>query len=414
MEIAKYVIAGAGVAGTTAAATIRQHDEEGRIILLGNEPHPLYSRTSLVPYMRKEVSKENLYLRNLQYYKKNHIDFWSEAEAVSLDPSQNLIRLSDEREISYEKFLIATGSQPKQWKITGSTLKNVHALRTVDDADNLIQKLRKSKHIVIVGGGFITLELIQLVAKLGIATNVIVRGPFYWSNVLDEESGKLIQKLIDSAPNITVHYNSQIEELVGDSHVEAAILSNGRRYQADLVLANIGIEFNTNWLQEAGLDIEKGVVVNQYLETNKDNIYAAGDIALFYDPLIQLYHQQGNWNNATLHGQIAGQNMTGHKAEVAAVTTYSINFMGIDISFLGQTSLRTSITAVPRGSARHGSYGRILVNRSQVVGATLINRFGERSAISRLISAKTPITNHLADLADETMPLNLLADKLGA
>ena len=413
MESAKYVIVGGGAAGTTAAATIRQHDPDGRIVLISQEPHPLYSRTSLVPYMRHEVSRENLFLRNESYYKKQSID-WLTQRAVGLDGDQNLVTLDDGTGISFDKLLIASGSRPKAWSIPGSTLDGIYSLRTIDDADHILKQLKSAKHVTIVGGGFITLELIQLLTQLGIATQVIIRGPYYWSNVLDEESGKLLQQLMDAAPNITIHYNSRVDAVVGEKKVESVILSNGRQHKADVILAHIGIDFNTDWLDNSGIEIEKGVVVNQYLQTNIENIYAAGDIALFYDPLIGIYHQQGNWNNATFHGQVAGQNMTGHQTEIAAVTSYSINFMGKDISFLGQTSLRTSITAVPRGSARHGAYGRILVGNGQVIGATLINRFGERSAISRLISAQVDVSKYLADLADESVPLNHLAKRLGA
>src|SRR5690606_15577960 len=161
---------------------------------------------------------------------------------------------------------------------------------------------------------------------------------------------------------------------IGDKEVEAVILSNGKKIKTDMILANIGIDFNTDWLKNSELEIEKGVITNQNLQTNIDNIYAAGDVALFFNPLINIYHQQGNWNNSTLRGQVAGQNMTGHKAEIAAVTSYSINFMGADISFLGQTSLRTAIPAIPRGAARNDAYGTILIHNSRVVGATLINK----------------------------------------
>jgi NAD(P)H-nitrite reductase large subunit len=200
---------------------------------------------------------------------------------------------------------------------------------------------------------------------------------------------------------------------VGHAKVEAVVLSNGKKLKTDAVLVNIGISFNVEWLGGSGITLENGVVVNQYLETDVPDVYAAGDLALFYDPLIELYHQQGNWSNATLQGQIAGQNMTGHKAEFAAVTSYSVHLMKTDISFIGQTSLRSSLTAVPRGSARTGAYGRILLRSGQVVGATLINRFVDRDPIQRLISSQIKVDRYIAALADESISLKDVANALG-
>ena len=152
MESAKYVIVGGGVAGTTAAATIRQHDPDGPIVLISQEPHPLYSRTSLVPYMRQEVSRENLFLRNEAYYEKQAIK-WLSQRAVNLDADQNIVTLDDGSQISYGKLLIASGSRPKAWKISGSTLDGIYSLRTVDDADHILKQLKSAKHVTIVGGG---------------------------------------------------------------------------------------------------------------------------------------------------------------------------------------------------------------------------------------------------------------------
>lgn len=414
MDSARYVIVGAGVAGTAAATAIRQHDDEGSVLLIGQEAHPLYSRPSLAGYMRDEHSKESLFLRDITYYRHHHIETMLGCKVAELNSSQKTISLDGGSTIAYEKLLIATGSRPRSIKLPGSDLRGIYSLRTIEDAELLKQRVIKAKHVLVVGGGFITLEMIQFLAKAGVATTVLIRGDYYWQNVLDRDSGLLIDRLISQSPNITVLYQTRVEAFAGEEMVEAAVLSNGRRLKTDLVLANIGNDYNTEWLEGSGLTIERGVVVNQYLQTDEPDIFAAGDIANFYDPLLGIYHQVGNWNNASMHGQVAGQNMTGHLAEITAVTSYSINFMGKDISFIGQTSVRPAITAIPRGSHRSGSYGRLLMKNNRLIGATLINRFQEREPISRLISSQLPVNEFLADLTDESIPLAKLVDQIGA
>lgn len=413
MESINYLIIGGGVAGMTAAQTIRQHDEQGRIVVVNRESEYLYSRPSLAAFLKGECRLDDLYLRSQEFLAKNRIEVQLGTAAVEWQGIDRIIKTSNGQSLAYEKLLFAVGGQPKAWKVAGSSLNGVHSLRTIADAKRLAGNLKKARHVVVVGSGFVSLELIQLLSKVGVATTIVVRGDHYWQQSLDAEGGLLLDSFLKKVPNASVLYNTRVDAVAGDDKVSSVILSNGRKLATDLVLVNTGLEYETDWLNEK-LTIERGIVVNEYLETGVDGVYAAGDIAVFYDPIAGLYHQLGNWNNATLQGQIAGQNMTGHRHPMSAVTSYSINFLGRNISFIGQTSLRPSITGVPRGSARSGSYGKILIKNNRVIGASLINRFHEREPISRLISSQMHIGQHISELADESVPLAELVKKLGA
>lgn len=413
MQSAKYVIIGGGAAGTTAATTIRQHDPQGSIILIEKDSHYLYSRLALAGYIKHKNSYDSLFLKDSRYFEEQDINVLLNATATGLDTTHNIVTLNDGQRIGYQKLLIATGSSPRRWSIPGADREGVLPLRTIEHASEIKERLSQSKHVTIVGGGFVTLELIQAVADLGIAATVIVRTPHYWASTLDHESGLLIQAILQQGSGyLNVLYSTTVEHILGHKQVEGVILSNGKHLKTDLILANVGVDFDTDWLKHSGLLLEGGIITNQYMQTELADVYAAGDITLFYDSLAGLHHHQGNWTNATQQGQIAGLNMTGNRQPLEAVSGYSINLFGKNISFIGQAKAHPNMTVIPRGSAKSGAYGRILIHQKRIVGATLINRIYDKTPLTRLIASQAPVDRYLTELADETFDLRQLADHL--
>jgi nitrite reductase (NADH) large subunit len=413
MESADYLIVGGGVAGTSAAAEIRKHDKSGRIIILTDEPYRLYTRMALPSLARKQTTDEQIVLRDEKYYADRNLELWNNVLASSLDVEASVVTLADGQRITYGKLLLAGGSRVRDWKVPGATVPGVVPLRTLNDAQYIRSLLPKVKHALIVGGGFIALDQIQTLAHAGVATTVVTRGPYFWSGVLDEESGILIQKLFDQAGNVHLRHKTRVEMLEGDAKVEAALLSDGKRLPVDLVLLSIGVGSNVGWLEGGGLDVSSGVSVDKYLQTEIDNIWAAGDIALFDDTILGLRHRLGNWHNASAQGETAGFNMVSTEPKpFEAVTSYFVSVFGTDISFIGDVRMQAGVTAVPRGSARSGAYGRILVRDERVVGATLINRFAERGPIEQLIRSRRQLRQRdVLDLTDESVPLRDVAQR---
>lgn len=411
MESVDYLIIGGGVAGTSAATEIRKHDKKGRIVILTDEPYRLYTRMALPSLARSQTSDEQIVLRDEKYYSDRNLELWNNAIASGLDIEASIVTLADGRRLTFGKLLLAGGSKPRDWEVPGARLPNVLPLRSLDDARRIRSLLPKVKHALVVGGGFIALDQIQTLAHAGVATTVVIRGAYFGANVLDEESGALIQRLLDKAGTVHAHYKTRVAMLDGDKKVEAAVLSNGKRLPVDLVLLSIGTEPNIAWLEGSGLDISGGVAVDPYLRTAVDTIWAAGDIALFHDTVLGSRHRLGNWHNASAQGEAAGFNMTAASPKpFEAVTSYYVSVFDTDISFVGDVHIHTGITAVPRGSARGGAYGRIMIRDERVVGATLINRFAERGPIEQLILSRKHLQQRdILDLTDESVPLRKVA-----
>jgi 3-phenylpropionate/trans-cinnamate dioxygenase ferredoxin reductase subunit len=416
MESAKYVIVGGGIAGSTAATTIRQHDANGRIIVITNEPYRLYSRLALSSVLHGQTNQEQVELRTAASYSNHAIEVWTDSLVTSLDPAESVITMADGQRVHFDKLLLATGSSPRHWSVTGSSLAGVLSLRTLSDALQIAQRLPKAKHALVVGGGFIALEHIQTLTKLGIATTVIIRDPYYWAGLWDEESGQLLQNLLAQAVNVRLLFDTHIELLEGTSIVQAAVLSNGQRLPTDLVLVAIGVEPELKWLQGSSLDTSGGIATDAFLQTSIENIWAAGDVAVFDDQLLGARHRLGNWDNASAQGELAGQNMTSSTPiAFKALTTYSISLFGTNISFIGDVHHHSRMIAIPRGSARSGAYGRLLLHQDRLVGATLINRFTERTALEKIIRSRLPLRKQdILDLTDESVAVSDVAKRLTA
>jgi 3-phenylpropionate/trans-cinnamate dioxygenase ferredoxin reductase subunit len=408
------LIVGGGIAGTTAAASIRRTDDRGRIVVLTAEPYRLYTRMALPSLSRGQTSDEQIILRDDWYNSSRKIELWTGSEARFLDAELSILTLADGRRIHYDKLLLAGGSHARRWNIPGADLANVVTLRSLDDARAIRQLLPRVKHALVVGGGFIALDQLQTMATAGVATTAVMRGPHFWSNVLDEESASLLHAKIDGVGHIHMRYGTQVEYLGGDNRVEYAVLSNGRRIETDLVLAALGTEPCTEWLESSGVELFGGVVTDACLKTNVDNIWAAGDIALFHDTVLGSRHRLGNWHNAAAQGEIAGHNMTSDEPKpFEAITSYFESVLQTDICFVGDVYRQSGIDIIPRGSARSGAYGRILVRGGRAIGATLINRFAERGPVERLIRSQRRLSRQdILDLTDESVPLSVLENRL--
>ncbi len=409
-----YVIIGGGVAGTTAASTIRRMDADGTITVVSSEAEPLYSRLSLSAFTRGQTTKEQIYLRQPEFYRQKDISLKLDTVATAVDTADQIVTLADGQKLGYEKLLLAGGSWPRAWAVPGAELKGVLPLRTLSHAEQIAKRLPKVKHALVIGGSFISLEQIQTLSQLGIATTVVLRDPYVWASVLDEESGQLIAAILEQAASVRILYRTEVEVLEGATHVEAALLSNGQRLLTDLVLVNIGVDPMIAWLEGSGIALDGGVVTDEFLQTSAKNVWAAGDIALFNDKLLGAHHRLGNWSNAAAQGETAGLNMTQSKPTAfEAVSTYSISLFGKNISFVGDFHMHARMTAIPRGSARSGAYGRMMMRNNVVVGATLINRFADRQPIEELIKAQIPLNRRdVVDLTDESVPLDRTVRRL--
>ena len=404
-----YLIVGGGVAGTTAAETIRKTDPDGRIIIVSDEPHRFYSRIMISKpnFFLGKLPFDQIWLKTEAWYAENNIDLITGRKAVRLDPREKIVELDDGTQLRYGKLLLATGGSARAWNVSGTNKRGVFYLRTLGDAKTIMEAVKTATHGVAIGGGFISFEMCEMLRLAGIDVTLLLREQYYWSPLLDESSGRMIEEVLERG-GVKILRNTEATEVNGAKSAEAVVLKSGERIPCNMVIVGIGIVYLLEWIKNAGVAVERGVVVNEYLETNISDVYAAGDMAEYNDLILEEHVQLGNWVNAQMQGKVAGLNMGGQHETFRLVSFYTTQGFGITIAFVGDVRPLPDREVVSRGSPAGGSYARILIKNEEVVGATLINRTQDLGAFAKLIERNVKVAAHKAVLTDPSTNLQSL------
>ena len=407
----KYLIIGGGVAGTTAAETIRQNDPSGSIAIVSDEPHVFYSRIMLSKpiFFLEKIPFEQVYLKNETWYKERNIAFLGGKTAVGMNAEEKTVSLDDGAVLQYEKLLLAIGGYPRKWdpqKIQGSDKKGVCYLRTLEDAKKIIEGVKTAKSAVCVGGGFVSFEACELLRMKNIDTTLLIMEPHYWANVWDETSGLIVEEYLRQG-GVNVLKNEEVEKVFGADRVESVRTKSGKDIPCQMVVVGIGLTFPVGPFKDC-MDCGHGIKTNEYLETNALDVWAAGDAVEFYDVAVGESVQLGNWVNAQVQGRVAGLNMLGKKQPFRMVSFYTTQGFGLSIAFVGDIRPLPDRTVITRGSRESKSYGRLILKDKELVGATLLNRTPEMAPISKLIEKDVDLSAHHAELADPNFDLKML------
>lgn len=384
-----YVIIGGGVAGTTAAETIRSIDETGTIAIISDEPHRLYSRVLLPHYVKGKLAESQIFLRQGAMYDAKRITFLAPCRVERLIDSKT-IQTDRYGVLEFGKLLIATGGRPRPWQ-PGLNRSGVHTFQTLEDAVRLQFQLPNAKHVIVVGGGFIGLEFVAAALQYGVKATLVIRNDWYWYRSLSKTEAAFVHRIL-AGLGIDIVTHDDIVSVLGDVRVEGVLLQSGRRIVADMIGVGIGLLPNIEFL---GVAIEcgaHGVRTDEYLRTSVPHIFAAGDVAEFTDPIIGVSHQLGTWANAVHHGRVAGANMAGKETRLGQVASYSTNCLpGLAVSFVGDGRNDDQNQYVCRYDTEHDSYGRLIVRNGRIVGGIFLNRPQDVAATMKLIENRKEI-----------------------
>jgi len=416
----KYLIIGGGVAGTTAAETLRQNDKEGGIAIVSDEPR-MYSRIMLSKpnFFLGKIPFDNIWLREEKWYAENKIDFIGETFATKLDVADKTVELKDGKILKYEKLLLATGGEARKWPLAGSDKAGICYLRDLKEAQTLIDNVKTAKQAIAIGSGFVSFEMCEMMRLAGLGVTLIMREPYYWYPLLDEESSRMIEEALQKG-GVKILRESEVVEILGQERIEGVILKDGTQIPCQLALVGIGLECNLSWLKEASVEINNGILTNEYLETNVPDIYAAGDVAEFNDLVLGEKVQLGNWVNAQMQGRTAANNMfaSNHSPSEAndfvrkpfkMVSFYTCIGFGLNIAMSGDVRVNPSKKVIKRGSPEINSFARIIVDgNDEIIGATFINRTQDMLPINKLIASDFKVNGSESNLSDPNFDLKQL------
>ncbi|MEI6237910.1 MAG: FAD-dependent oxidoreductase [bacterium] len=415
MDKYKYLIVGGGAAGVSAAETIRENDKEGRVGIISDEPYLLYSRVLLSKpnFFLGKIPFESVWMKKEEWYKMNNVEFLGGKIAKRFDATAKTLTLTDGTTFAYEKLLLATGVNAREWNVPsaktadGKTKKGIHYLRTLEDGKGIMEQIKTAKKAITVGGGFISFEMADLLKLAGLETTMLLRESYFWEPILDSASAKMLEDALAKA-GVKVIKNAEVVEVLGAESVEGVVLKDGTKISCDMVMCGIGVTYPLDWIKASGVAVQKGILANEYLETNLPDVWTAGDVAEYKDILLEERTIMGNWVNAKEQGRTAALNMMDKKTPFKFVSFYTTSGFGVNIAFVGDASSGPDRVIIPRGSPEINSYARIIAVGKELVGATMINRTVEMNAISKLIENNVDISAKRAELADPNFDLKKL------
>ncbi len=383
----RYVIIGGGVAGTTAAGELRKLDPSSEITIVSQEQHALYSRVLLPHVIKGKVLRERVFLKKEAWYGEQEIEWLRGVSVTSLNTRNKFVALSNGREIEYDKLLIATGGEVRN---VDYDLRGVSYFRSLDDMDHMVQlfaQMSEGARGGIYGGGFIACEYINLYAHFKIPTVLCHRGAHFWTRVLESQSGALIAKHLEDN-GVELHAGAEIVSLTGDKELTGFVTTIGE-HQVSMLGVGIGIESDFSWVREAGVEVGAGIKADALLQTNIEDVFTAGDVAEFHDPIVDRQLVIGNWMSAMSQGRIVAKTMAGEPTSFELVSSYATNALGLEMIFIGDVEKAFADKIHLIGSLESGGITQIHERAGRIVGGVCLGRNTDRSAITKGIQAKT-------------------------
>ncbi len=395
------VIIGAGHAGGRAAEAMRQAGFAGAITLIGEEAY--------VPYERPPLSKELLagdgdvektFLNPADFYCRNNIDLRLDTAVRAIDRDSHTIRLGDGNSLGYGKLLIATGGRVRRLDCLGADLAGVHYVRTIGDTLALRPTLKDGARVVVIGGGFIGLEAAASARVRGAHVTVVELADQVLARVADPAVGDLVADL-HRANGVHVMTGVTVERIGGNGRVADVVCTDGETIAADVVVVGIGILPNQEIAAHAGIETADGITVDQFGRTSDSDIFAAGDVAFHYNPILGRHLRLESWANAQNGGIAVARNMVGEPAPYAELPWFWSDQFDLNLQVLGAPE--TWDRLVTRGDPDSGRCVVFYMQGSRVVGATTFNQGREMRACRQLIESAMEVADDV--LCDEATRL---------
>lgn len=374
-----YVIVGNGVAGTTAAEQIRHHDAEGTISIITDERYPFYNRIRLIEYLTGKISEEDLAMKQASWYREQGMTLLTDTTVEDADPGSKKLILSSGKHVPYDRLLIATGGLSSSPPIIGSTMEGVFTLRTLDDAKSIVERTKNGgKNIVIIGGGVLGLEAGNSLLKSGNKITVVEFFPRLLPRQMDSDGAAILQRQMESM-GFTFYLGAVTQEISGAAKAQRVVLKDGRSIPCDLVIISAGIRCNIDIPQKMGLKCEKGLVVNDLMETDLPEIFGAGDV---------IQHRgicYGIWGAAEQQGRVAGINMAGGN-DVYEGTTISnvLKVAGISLFSSGNIDAEGNFRSIVSSDADDFAYKKLVLDNGKIIGSIL---YGDIKDMVKILKA---------------------------
>ena len=406
----RILIIGAGQAGGRAAEALCSAGYAGPVTLVGDEAEPPYERPALSKgVLLGDETAESTHIHSRESWRAKGVELICGVRAEAIAPAGRSVLLSDGTRLEYGELILATGSRVRPLIGVDDTLGGVHYLRTIADARRLAWDLVPGRRMVVIGGGFIGLEVASSAAKRGLSVTVVERQPALLERALPGEIAAAVERM-HRARAVDVRLGAGVSALHGTGRVSAVGLADGTELPADVVVIGIGIIPNTELAEGAGADSADGVVTDEYGRTSVDNIWAAGDVTSHYNPVLGRRVRLESWQNAQNQAIAVAKNAIGRRVPYAEVPWFWSDQHGVNIQIVGMAV--PGAETVWRGDPSNGRAMAFSTVDGRIVCATAFNSGGEIRFARKLIETRQQVDASV--LADGSRKLKDLAAERAA
>lgn len=396
------VIVGGGQAAAQAAQSLRQQNFAGAITLVGEEPHPPYQRPPLSKkYLAGELARERLFLRPASFYADKSVTLELGRRVEELELAARRVRLDDGRTLGFDRLLLATGSRARRLDVPGTTLRGVHYLRTLADADAIVASLAHAARVLLVGAGYIGLEAAAVMRARGHEVTVLEAADRVMSRTVSAE----VAAFYDSchrAAGVALHYGAAVAAFRGTTNVTATETTDGRSFPCDAVLVAIGIVPNVELAAVAGLPCNNGIVVDEFARTADPNVVAAGDCTNHPHPLLGRRIRLESVPNAVHQGKVAAATLLGTPSAYSEVPWFWSDQYDLKLQIVGLSLGHDEV--VLRGDPATRSFAAFYLEGGRLLAVDAVNSPREFAAGKKLVASRARIAREVlrdpaADLA---------------
>ncbi len=388
-----YVIVGAGAAGVSAAESVRDISDSARVSILNRDTFLPYFRLNLTRYLAGELKKEDLWIHKKEWYEENNIYLSKNTEVSDLLLEKKEIILSSSKRIKYDKLILTAGADPFIPPIPGSEKEGVVTLRSLDDAHTILEKIKTAENIVIIGGGILGLETAGAISRHDKKAVIIENFEWLMPRQLNRTAAHLLKSHLENL-GISLETAVFTQKIVGDKRVTGVMLENSKTIPADMVIIAAGVRSNTSLAARAGVEINQGIVVNNYMQTSYPDVYAAGDITEHKGVLY------GFWSAAQYQGSIAGMNAAGKQVEFGGIPrSNTIKVLDIDLLSIGRFEAEDENDNIIEGRY-DGHYFCFLFCKTRLAGSILYGNISIGNEVKSAIETAEDLSHLLSQNPD--------------
>jgi len=399
-----YVIVGASLAGAKAAETLREEGFAGPIVLIGEETERPYERPPLSKdYLLGKAERETIYVHPAGWYAEHDVDLRLATTVTSVDPAAHEVTLADGSRIGYAKLLLTTGSSPRRLPLPGADFDGVHYLRRVDDSDRIRDAFAAASRIAVIGAGWIGLETTAAARLAGVEVTVLEAAELPLLRVLGREVAEVFAGL-HREHGVDLRFGVQVAEITGsDGRADGVRLADGSHIPAEAVIVGVGITPNSQLAEAAGLEVRNGIVTDAGLRSSDPDIYATGDVANAYHPLLGRHIRVEHWANALNQPQTAARAMLGQDVAYDLVPYFYTDQYDLGMEYAGYVEPGGYDQVVFRGDVQRREFIAFWLASGRVLAGMNVNVWDVNEAIQAVVRGGRAVD--AARLADVDVPL---------